>query len=127
MVKVTITRDSITTELGHLPMIYKSVDEAIMQSNNSDNLENVIAKFSFEKFLLGPKVTFQGVDFDAPKNDTLTLKPHLAKIDKIRNFCSPTTEKELQSFMGIAETFHRCNPNTVKLSEQMRHLNKKRP
>ena len=48
-------------------------------------------------------------------------------MEEAKNFPSPMMKKELQSILSVAASIHMWNPNIAKITEQMRHLNKKGP
>ena len=107
-----------------------------MQAGSKRNLEELVAtlfkhcyakqiNISIQKFYLSTQVTFGGVNIDASADDTLVFLPHRTKFEEVRNFKSPTNNKELQLFLWVATTFHCWNPNISKYSEKMKKLDKK--
>ena len=81
-------------------------------------------KISLRKFQLGTNSIFRGVELDA-SGDEIVFTPQNSKLQEIQNFKTPSTKKELQSFLGVVATFHRWNPHICKYSEKLRHLNSK--
>ena len=67
-------------------------------------------------------IVFGGVELDST-GDEIIYTPQNSKLQEIRDFQTPRTKKELQSFLGVVDTFHRWNPNICRFSEKVHHLN----
>ena len=116
-------------------VIYKSVDDSLMKAATCEELEILIPTFFKQcklhnvkilkkKFQLDTEIVFGGVEFDGSA-ESIIFAPQNSKLEEIREFKSPKTKKELQSFLGVVATFHRWNPNISRFSEKLCHLNAK--
>ena len=82
-------------------------------------------RISLKKFQLSTQITFGGVNIDPSLDGTLVFSSHRTMLEEVRNLKKLTNKKELQSFLGVAATFHHWNTNFSKYSEKMSKLNSK--
>ena len=76
-------------------------------------------KISLMKINLWTHIKFGGVEINATREDMLVCTAHGTKLEEVRNFQSSTNKKELQSFLGLAATFHIWNPSISTYLEKM--------
>ena len=105
---INATRDELEKQLEDRFRIYKSVDDVLMQSASSEELEILISvffkqceihnvKISQKKFQLDTSIVFGGVELDSG-GDEILYTPQNSKLQEICDFKSPSMKKELQSF-----------------------------
>ena len=118
---INATRDKLEEQLGDRFGIYKSIDDVLMQSASSEELEILISVFFKQceihnvkilqkKFQLDTSIVFGGVELDSNGSEII-YKPQNSKLQEICDFKTLSTKKELQNFLGVVATFHRWNPN----------------
>ena len=74
-----------------------------------------------KKFQLAEKIIYGGVEIDT-SGEQMSLRPEATKLDEVRNFPTPTTKKQVQSFMGLCNAFNKWSPKVSKMSQRMREL-----
>ena len=132
---INAAREELEKTLGERFSIFKSVDNVLMQVSTCEELELVISvffkhcmkqnvKISRKKFQLDTSIIFGGIELDT-SGEEIVFTPQDTKLQEVQDFKAPRTKKELQSFLGVVATFHRCNPNVCKYSEKLRKLNSK--
>ena len=89
----------------------------VLQSAISKNF-----KFSAEKFLISPQVTFSELSLSSSPSGDVVKLPDMDQISEFINLKSPTTEEESQSLLGLLATFHKWQPDIAKDTTHMRQL-----
>ena len=83
-------------------------------------------KFSRRKTTCGTTVTFCGYRLTATKDDEVLINPVDSNISALLDFQSPTTKKQLQSLLGVANTLSKWIPFLADLTPGLRQLAKSR-
>ena len=83
-------------------------------------------KFSRRKTSCGTSVTFCGYKLQATPANEVLINPADASITALLEFKSPTTKKQLQSLLGVANTLSRWIPFLADLTPGIRQLARSR-
>ena len=113
----------------------KSVDDVLAACESAEELESTLRTFldkckkhgvtlSQEKFKCLTMIKYGGHVLDTQGNE-LVVKPDPEKLEHLHAFPRPNDSKDIQSLIGVIETFERWNFSLSGKCEKIRELGKK--
>jgi len=79
-------------------------------------------KFSAEKFVVSPQVTFSGLFLSSSPSGAVAIYPDLDRVWEFIHLKTPDSKEDLRSLMGLLATFHKWNGSIAKETVNMRKL-----
>ena len=119
-------------EMMKFTLIDKSVDEVLICCKTKEQMEAATDRFfaichrqgiklSLNKFKISEKVIYCRVEIDT-SGEQMSLRPEATKLEEICSFPSPTTKKQVQSFLGMCNAYNKWTSTVSKMSQRMREL-----
>ena len=120
--------------LRGLPYCYAYIDDLLIASANpskhKEHLHTVLQRLSDYGIIINPSKSVLGVaqlDFLGHRVDTCGIAPLEEKVQVIREFPKPTTQRKLREFLGLINFYHRFLPNCAATLDPLNQLLKTPP
>ena len=116
--------------------MYAYIDDLLIASSSSEehlrHLRSVLERLDEHGILINVSKSVFGVpesDFLGYHLDATGIRPLEEKVEVVREFPLPNTQRKLRTFLGLVNFYHRCIPNGATILQPLHSLLKrtKRP
>ena len=112
-----------------LPFAYDYIDDILVASateeEHLEHLREVCCRLDANSIVINPKKCVLGVtslEFLGHQVDKHGIRPLEEKVDAVRHFPRPTSQKKLRQFLGLVNFYHRFIPGCARILQPLHSL-----